>query len=347
MSRRLKIGILGSKGTTLDLIEGLADDPNLEIAAVFVLNEGTAARNQVAFFEAETIRDTCERRGIPVVTLESYTLKAEADVAAIAAADLDILCVLGWERLLPDHILALPRHFACGMHGSPYGLPRGRGRSPMNWAIITGHRHFTTSLFRYSAGVDDGDVIAARTFEINEHDTIQTLHQKNRWVMQSLLSQAARDILDDCLSLTPQPRTEPSFYPRRRPEDGAIDWRQPTAAIHRLVRAVAPPYPGARSRLGEDVLTIEAAQPYDQALFAASIAPGTIVDVSLAAGSFVVKTLDGSLLVTRSSGAPLTALAVGLILDSADRRSGAATLAERYGEHVPEDQWEISAEWFR
>lgn len=343
MSKRLKIGILGSKGTTLDLIEGLADDPNGEVVASFVLNDGSAGRNSVAFFEGEAIRAACDRRGIPVHEVSTYTLKAEADIAAIRDADLDVLCVLGWERLLPDHILALPRHFACGMHGSPYGLPRGRGRSPMNWSLILGNKHFTTSLFRYSPGVDDGDVIAARTFEIGEHDTIQTLHHKNRWIMQSLLKQAFADIKADRLSFTPQPEGEPSFYPKRTADDGGIDWAEDTRTIHGLVRAVAPPYPGAYCLLGEDRLIVEAAQPFDGSLFPASIPAGTVVDISWSAGQFVVKTVDGSLLVTRSRGVALDRLAVGTQLGGVDRAELAAALPERYGS-IPREQWEVTPE---
>lgn len=347
MSKRLKIGILGSKGTTVDLIEALAADPHAEIAAVFLLNDRSAARNSVAFFEGSLIRESCERLSLPIVEIATYTLTDEADLSSIRKADLDILCVLGWERLLPDAVLTLPRHFTCGMHGSPYGLPRGRGRSPMNWSIITGQRHFTTSLFRYSPGVDDGDIIASRTFDINVHDTIQTLHHKNRWVMQSLLAQAFRDLAQGRVTFTPQPSGEPSFYPKRTPEDGGVDWSESTTAIHRLVRAVAPPYPGAYCEFEGQLLRIEAAQPFDTALFAAAIPAGTIVDISCSGAQFVVKTVDGSLLVTRFSGVALSSLRVGARLDGVDRATMMAALAERYGPNVPLAQWEVTADSLR
>ena len=71
----------------------------------------------------------------------------------------DLLCALGWGRLVPEAVLQMLGKFACGMHGSAFGLPRGRGRSPMNWSIITGHNRFITSLFRYTPGMDDGDIL--------------------------------------------------------------------------------------------------------------------------------------------------------------------------------------------
>lgn len=347
MSRRLKIGILGSKGTTLDLIEGLvaAAPDEASIAAVFSLNDGSAARNRVAYLQGEEIRAACEAHGFPFTLLQSYGLTHEEDVAAISAADLDILCVIGWERLLPDRVLALPKLFVCGMHGSPYGLPRGRGRSPMNWSLIQGQKHFTTSLFRYAPGTDDGDVIGSRTFEINDHDTVQTLHMKNRIIMQELLLRSFAAAVAGKLTFTPQPDVPPSYYPKRVPEDGVLDWSASTQDLHRHIRALAPPYPPAFCYIGEAKLTVEAAQPFDMALFPVSAKPGQIVDVSPSAQAFVVKTGDGSILVTKFSGSDMDTIRSGTMLKGEPTPLTIDVLRQRYGPAIPEHEWEVGAAW--
>jgi len=335
----MRLAILGSKGTTLDLLVGLARAKAWPISAVVTLNPESAARNNVAYYRGADIAAFCNAAGIPRHEVRSYGLTDPADVAFFAEARFDLLCVLGWERLVPDEILRTLGKFACGMHGSAFGLPRGRGRSPMNWSIITGQDRFITYLFRYTPGMDDGDIIGSRVFDINAHDTIETLHQKNRIAMLQVLAESLPKIATDDIVFTPQPGGEPSYYPKRTPEDGLIDWRASTRTIDRLIRAVAPPYPGAFAHLDGKRIGISAAQPFDAALFAADIAAGTIVDVSVAGGTFVVKTVDGSLLVTQFDGVPVDALRPGARLAGA---VAALDFTARYGKDIPRSQWEIA-----
>jgi methionyl-tRNA formyltransferase len=341
MSSPLRVAILGSKGTTLDLIAGLHGTKAWPISAVVSLNAATAERNQVAFFRGAEIAAYCGAAGIPCHEARSYALSDPADRAYFEAERFDLLCVLGWERLVPEAVLRTLGKFACGMHGSAFGLPRGRGRSPMNWSIITGQSRFITSLFRYTPGMDDGDILGSRVFEINEHDTIETLHWKNRIAMLQVLTECLPKIASGEIVFSPQPDGEPSYYPKRVPEDGLIDWAASTRVIHRLVRAVAPPYPGAFAHLDGRRIGILAAQPFDAALFGSNVAAGTIVDVSVAAGSFVVKTVDGSLLVTDFDGIAAHDLHAGMQLDGS--APGGPDFTARYGKDIPRSQWEIAS----
>jgi UDP-4-amino-4-deoxy-L-arabinose formyltransferase/UDP-glucuronic acid dehydrogenase (UDP-4-keto-hexauronic acid decarboxylating) len=340
MSSPLKLAILGSKGTTLDLIAGLQREGACPIAAVATLNGETAARNGVSFFAGPAIAACCGRAKIPLYEARSYGLTDAADLAFFAQGRFDLLCVIGWERLLPEAILRTLGKFACGMHGSAFGLPRGRGRSPMNWSIITGQSRFVTYLFRYTTGIDDGDIIGSRAFEINAHDTIETLHHKNRLAMQQLLTEYLPKIAAGEVAFLPQPAGEPSYYPKRTPEDGLIDWTASTEAIHRLIRAVAPPYPGAFAHLDGRRIGIWAAQPFDAGLFPSTLAPGTIVDISIAGAAFVVKTSDGSLLVTEFDGVAADDLRPGVRLTGA--APGGPDFTARYGKDIPRSQWEIA-----
>jgi UDP-4-amino-4-deoxy-L-arabinose formyltransferase/UDP-glucuronic acid dehydrogenase (UDP-4-keto-hexauronic acid decarboxylating) len=340
MSSPLRIAILGSKGTTLDLIAGLHGTKAWPIGGVITLNAASAERNHVSFYRGAEIAAYCGEAGIPCYAARSYGLSDAADRAFFETERFDLLCVLGWERLIPEAALRTLGKFACGMHGSAFGLPRGRGRSPMNWSIITGQTRFVTSLFRYTPGMDDGDIIGSREFEINAHDTIETLHQKNRIAMLQVLTQCLPKIAAGEIVLTPQPEGAPTYYPKRIPEDGLIDWTASTRAIHRLIRAVAPPYPGAFARLDGRRLDILAAQPFDVGLFDSDVAAGTIVDVSVAAGRFAVKTIDGSLLVTEFAGVAVDELRVGLRLEGSV--PGGPDFTTRYGKDIPRSQWEIT-----
>src|SRR5690242_7192518 len=117
MSSPLKIAILGSKGTTLDLIAGLHATATWPIGAVITLNGASAARNQVAFFRGADIAAYCSSAGIPCYEARSYGLSDAADQAFFAQERFDLLCVLVWERLVPEVVLRMLGKFACGMHG--------------------------------------------------------------------------------------------------------------------------------------------------------------------------------------------------------------------------------------
>jgi len=336
----MKIGILGCKGTTLDLLHGL-NFAGIDIHQVVTLPEPVAQKNRVAFFRGGDIEELCNTQGIPCHTVISYNLKRDEDLAFFQETKLDLLLVIGWERLVPNQALKSLGRFACGMHGSPFGLPKGRGRSPMNWSLITGHKRFVTYLFRYTPGTDDGDVIGFKVFDINEHDTIASLHHKNRVAMGLLVRTYLPQIADDTVRFIPQPAEEPSFYPKRTPEDGIVDFYRATNDIHRFVRALAPPYPGAFCKSGTRELRILAAQPFDSALFPSDVEPGTILDVSIAEETFVVKTLDGSLLVSQFTGLDAADLKPGTVLAGGDHMASLADFTTRYDDNVAESQMEI------
>jgi UDP-4-amino-4-deoxy-L-arabinose formyltransferase/UDP-glucuronic acid dehydrogenase (UDP-4-keto-hexauronic acid decarboxylating) len=333
-----RIGLLGSKGTTLDFLSAFRSETGHHVTHLITLSEETKASRAVAYYQGSALMDAA--RGLATHKARSYTLTHAEDVAFFEVAALDVLFVIGWERLVPDAVLGLVRRGVYGMHGSPYGLPRGRGRSPLNWSIIQGHDHFVTSLFRYSPGVDDGDVIDSKVFSILERDDIGVLHMKNRLCMGQLAGRHLKAILTGTAPLVPQPEEAPSFYPKRTPDDGAIDWTRSTQEIDRLIRAVAPPYPGAFSTNAGRKVVVEAAQPFERAMFPSSIAPGTVLDASPSSGTFVVKTGDGSLLVTRHSGEGASPVR-GDRLESIPVRWTREDLSGRYGTDQPDDQWEI------
>ena len=176
----MKITLMGCKGTTLDLLNNIISEKAFNIDLVITLPENLGEKHGVAFYRGSEIVNYCKDKSIPVHVVKSYTLKDQADLKFFKEAQIDLLLVIGWERIVPDEVLKTLGRFACGMHGSPYGLPKGRGRSPMNWALIGGHNRFVTNLFKYNPFIDAGNIIGFQVFEINEFDTISSLHIKNR-----------------------------------------------------------------------------------------------------------------------------------------------------------------------
>lgn len=337
----MKTALLGCKGTTLDLLNDIVSQASIDIDQVVTLPESLAKRNGVAFYRGAELTSYCRAHEIPVHPVRSYNLKHAEDVRFFEEARIELLLVLGWERLIPDDVLGALGKFACGMHGSPYGLPKGRGRSPLNWSLIKGHSKFVTYLFRYNQAVDAGDVIGFKVFEINPFDNIASLHAKNRIAMHQLLKVYLPMIEAGTVQPWPQPPDQPSYYPKRTPEDGAIDWSRTTDEIYNLVRAISPPYPPAYSHHAETIVYVTEAYPFDQDLFDNHIEPGTVVDVSVALDQFVVKTGDGSLLVSQHDPSRSGDLKVGDHLEGTDHAGTLRQIMSRYPAGVADSEKEI------
>jgi len=236
--------------------------------------------------------------GIPCIHVGAYDMKDPVTRERLSDVCLDVVTVVGWQRLIPEWFLLKIPCGVYGMHGSALPLPKGRGRSPMNWSIIEGRDRFYTHLFRYDAGIDSGEIVDCQRFDINPWDTIRSLQHKNSVSQYKLLVKNLPAILNGAITSIPQDKAiQPSFYPKRTFEDGAIDWKQSSAIeIAALVRAVARPYPGAYTEFENTRIMIWQAAPFDSCIEYPEAAPGTIVE-AFSDKTFVVKCFVDSLLV--------------------------------------------------
>jgi methionyl-tRNA formyltransferase len=308
-----RVAVVGCKHTTRDLILGLARH-GFEVDHCVTIDPAKGAEQQVAGYL--DLRPFLEERGIAYTVAEKYSLKGDTDRERLLALGIDALLVMGWQRLIPEWWLESMTVGAFGMHGSSRPLPHGRGRSPMNWSIIQGKDVFYTHLFQYLPGVDDGPVVGVQTFDITPFDTGHTLHFKNTVAMVHLCAASLPGLLEGTAPRTPQPTEGASYYPKRGAEDGLIYWTDGTTAIYNLVRAVTRPFPGAFSFLDDDParrVMVWGAIPFDARLQWPSSAPGEVLEVFYD-GTFVVRTGDGTLLVTDCEGHRFTEADVGRVL---------------------------------
>lgn len=288
-----RIAIIGCKSATRYLYRELAK--SMRIDALVTISPEMAQKHRVAGYD--DLSDLAA--GLESHVAHRYALTAEVDFAFFERHRFDVVFVAGWQRLIPDRILQTFARGAFGMHGSAQNLPFGRGRSPMNWSLIEGRRWFFTNLFRYLPGADDGPVIDTACFSINQSDDAETLHFKNLLAMVDLVRKNAAAISDGSARMQPQPSVEPTYYPKREPEDGIIDWEADIFQIERFIRAVAPPFDGAYSFIGEARCVIERA-----ALFYTDLEGhpfqtepvGTVCAV-LPNGKFCIRGVGGVLLV--------------------------------------------------
>jgi len=193
----------------------------------------------------ESVAAAAAEQGI--ATIAPADPNAPEVVARVAAVQPDFLFSFYYRAMLKAPLLALPARGALNMHGSL--LPKYRGRVPVNWAIIHGETETGTTLHYMTEKPDAGDMVGQTAVPILPDDTAKEVFDKVTVAAEITLHVALPGLIAGTAPRTPQDASRATFFGGREPEDGIIDWSLDAASIHNLVRAVAPPYPGARTTL--------------------------------------------------------------------------------------------------
>jgi methionyl-tRNA formyltransferase len=129
-------------------------------------------------------------------------------------------------------------------------LPKYRGRAPVNWAILHGERKTGATLHYMTEKPDAGDIVSQQAVPILPDDTALDVFRKVTVAAEIALDAALPGLIAGNTPRMRQDLSQGSYFGGRKPEDGRIDWSRGAKEIHDLVRAVAPPYPGAFTTVG-------------------------------------------------------------------------------------------------
>ncbi len=227
--------------------------------------------------------------GIPVH--QPAKLNDGAFEAWLRAQSPEICVLVAYGRILKRPILDVPPHGFINLH--PSLLPKYRGPSPIQAALLAGDTETGVTIMRIEAETDAGAILLQRTHPIAPEDTAESLTES--------LSQLGRGILLEALDLlargvakyVPQDHTRATHCQMISKDDARIDWRMPAAKIHNRIRAFVP-WPIAFGTLLGETLRIYAARVVSGG---AQGAPGHIVEVTK--DHFIVATGSGLLAIDR------------------------------------------------
>jgi methionyl-tRNA formyltransferase len=163
--------------------------------------------------------------------------------SAVAGARPDFVFSFYYRSLLKGPILGAARRGALNIHGSL--LPKYRGRAPVNWAILRGEKETGATLHYMVERADAGDIVDQLAVPILQDDDAREVFNKVTAAAEIILARSLPALLAGTEPRIRQRIEAGQYFGRRRPEDGRIDWTRPAREIHDLVRAVAPPFPGA------------------------------------------------------------------------------------------------------
>ena len=173
-------------------------------------------------------------------------------IAELQGINPDFIFSFYYRHMLKPEILSCARHGAYNMHGSL--LPKYRGRVPVNWAIIHGETETGATLHQMLVKPDAGAIAAQYSVPILPNDTAFDVFQKVTVAAEIALDRVLPSLMTGSAKLVEQNLSQGSYFGGRKAEDGRINWNQSAVQIHNLIRAVAPPYPGAFAEIAGKTL---------------------------------------------------------------------------------------------
>lgn len=263
----------------------------------------------------DSVAAVCSERGIDFITVDDPN-QPEV-IERIRGLRPDFFFSFYYRKMLGAALLALPKSGALNMHGSL--LPKYRGRVPINWAVLHGETETGASLHYMTVKPDAGNLVAQTSVPILSDDTAHEVFQKVVVAAELTLMRALPQLVNGTACSVPLDLNAGSYFSGRKPEDGRIDWTQSARNIYNLIRAVAPPYPGATADFFGTEVVIARARIYAVKLPLTTFKAGTVLHADQ--GRVAITCGDGLLI------EPLSIIVNGSTLDGPATRAWFSAIA--------------------
>ena len=241
----------------------------------------------------ESVFQTANKLKLPVIRASGRSDEVKSFISRFMP---DIIWITDYKYILPTSILKIPRIGTINLH--PSLLPKYRGRAPINWAIINGEKNLGLTAHWVDGGMDTGDIIYQYAYELSQQEDVSDALKKLYPLYEEITETIIKELASSKrINATRQNHAVSSSFPKRSPKDGKINWEQSAINIWNLVRAVAPPYPGAFGELNGGTIyihKISSILPFGKD----SYSPGSIVSGSISDSEIVISCGDGNIVVT-------------------------------------------------
>lgn len=167
----MKIVFMGTPDYAVSTLKALYKNGH-EIAAVFCQPDKPVGRKQI--LTPPPVKQFASENGLTVY--QPQTLKNEETVSLIKDINPDVIVVVAYGKLLPESILNIPKYGAVNGHASL--LPKYRGASPIQWAIVCGEKETGVTTMLMDKGLDTGDILLTAKTAIKENETAEELFDR-------------------------------------------------------------------------------------------------------------------------------------------------------------------------
>lgn len=275
-----------------------------QLKAIYTQPDRPAGRGRK--LQASAVKEWAIQHDIPVYQPPNF--KSPEAIAELAALQPDVLIVIAYGLILPTAVLNIPQFGCINVHASL--LPRWRGASPIQHAILFGDERSGVTIMQMDVGLDTGAMYRTVECALNTNDTAASLHDKLAQISAEPLLATLQSIAMNLAKATPQDSALATYAGKINKEDAQINWQDSAKNIDQKIRAFNP-WPIAYTALGEDVLRIYQAQINSEPT---NIAPGTVMKIDKK--GMLVATGEGSLLVEKIQFPGAKALSVADWLNS-------------------------------
>jgi methionyl-tRNA formyltransferase len=275
---------MGTPELAAHILERLVAASGERFQVVGVVTRPDQPRGRGQKLEQSEVATVAELHNL--ATLKPTRIRTPEFLAQLKAFEPDLLVVAAYGRILPNDVLAVPRIMPINVHASL--LPRHRGASPIEGAILSGDRETGVTIMRVIEQMDAGAMLHRRVITIADDETTGTLKRKLAEVGAEALLEALEKFRSGEIIETPQDESLATYTKIITKADAIIDWHQSAVQIERMARAYDP-WPVARTSFGGSDLMIYRARVIASEIDAEA---GSIVSIG---ANPVVKCGDGAL----------------------------------------------------
>lgn len=238
----MRVVFMGTPDIAATCLKKILDD-GFRVVGVYTQPDRPKGRGMK--LAVSPVKELAQSVGISVY--QPQTFRDEEVVAQLRALQPDVIAVVAYGRILPQCVLDIPPKGCINVHASL--LPQYRGSAPYQWAVLDGRSKTGVSVQFMSAGVDEGDVIAATETPIGENETAGQLLDRLAVLGADLLSRTLADIQNGTATAVAQDPALATYAPMLGKELCPIDWTKTARQVHDHVRGLNP-WPCATANLG-------------------------------------------------------------------------------------------------
>lgn len=266
----LKIIFIGTPKFGAIILEGLI---KAGYRPILVITETDKPAGRKKTITSPPVKILAAKHGIEIIQpeqIQGAKIPACRQTGKIQNLKPDLIIVAAYGQILPKEILEIPKYGCLNVH--PSLLPKYRGATPVQSAILNGDKETGATIMLMDKGVDTGPIVNQRKTAIGPNETHQELHNRLAILSSELLIDTIPDWLKGEIKSKPQNENEATYAKILSKEDGLIDWQKSPRELDRQIRALNP-WPGTyafwqkkrvkvlKARLENDKLIIEQVQP--------------------------------------------------------------------------------------
>lgn len=264
-----KVVFMGTPDFSVPVLQRLLEE-KYEVIAVVTQPDRPVGRKKV--LTPPPVKVEALKHDIPVYQPEK--IRQSDELKAIISLNPDIIVTAAFGQILPKELLDAPKFGCVNVHASL--LPELRGGAPIHYSILQGKEKTGITIMYMAEKLDAGDIISVAEVEIEEEDTVGTLHDKLSRVGSDLLAETLPKLLAGEITPIPQKDEEATFAPNLKRADEQIDWSVSGEEIYNKIRGLNP-WPVAFTLYQGKVMKVWAGKKVAKKRDAA---PGTIVDIT-------------------------------------------------------------------